>query len=164
MRVAWLLSAFVSLIVVTGVSVSVRKTESEDPFPGEPGTFSNYPLRSLTLSSSQHVTKMVAPLQQWADAHGYRILVGSPRGQPDSIMIEIWNGKVVISATDRLGNGGSVIPGLDLFVYWNGDVADEALLDIVFQQMVDVLSPFGSIEAKSAPSGTPPRERMRNHW
>ena len=161
MRVGCLISILLLLSVGVGVSMIVNRMELEDPFTGE---FDHPPLRSLILSSSQHVTKMIAPLQQWADTHSYKFHVSSSTGQPESILFQIWNGTVVIVASDRLGNGGSIVPGLDISIYWNGDVADDALLDVVSQQISAVLSPFGSIEATSKPPGTPPRSKSRNRW
>ena len=162
MRVRCLL--FVFFLVIVSMGVSVSQMNSEDPFAGEAGEFSNSPLRSLTLTNAQHVTKMTAPLQQWADTHGYKFRVSSSTGQPESILFQLWNGTIVIIAEDRLATGGSENTGLDVFIYWNGDVADDALLDVVSQQISAVLSPFGSIKATSAPPGTPPRSKIRNRW
>lgn len=144
-----------------GVNKNMSIVEVEDPFAGD---FESPALRTLVLSSSQNVAEMANTLQEWAHDHDYKFQASSPTGQAESILLQIWNGTIVILASNRLGNGGSRIPGLNITIYWDGEVANDSLLDTVSEQINGVLTPFGTIEVTSAPPGTPPRKQSTNRW
>lgn len=152
MRFGIALCLLVTLVI--GVHMTLGRMEIEDPFTGE---YENFPLRTLTLSSSRDVEDLTAPLRQWAEGIEYKFRVSSPYGQKGSILFQIWSGLVVIVGTDRMND-----PGLEFYVYLNSDTADDKILDLIAKQLRTVLIPFGQVEVASAPPGTQPRKKSTN--
>ena len=130
--------------------MKMMRVENEGP---PMGNYEYSPLRTVTLTSLRNVADMVAPLRQWAESGGYKFLVDSPTGEPGSISFEMWQGEVVVTGLNRLG-----APGLQFPIYWNGDTADNQMLDEAAEQLRTTLAPFGAVEVTSAPPGTPPRK------
>lgn len=130
--------------------------EIEDPFEGE---YEHIPLRTLTLTSSEDMENVTDPLRQWAGRHGYKFRVSSSTGQKGSILLQIWNGMVVIIGDDRIDG-----PGFRFDIFLNSDAADDQMLDEVAEQLRMALVPFGSVEVTSAPPGTQPRRESTNTW
>ena len=144
------------LALIIGVNMTLGRMEIEDPFTGE---YENFPLRTLTLTSSRDVEDLTAPLRHWAEGNGYKFRVGSPYGQKGSILFQIWNGLIVILGDDRMDD-----PGLRFDVYLNSDTVDDQALDQVAEQLRMVLAPSGQVEVASAPPGTQPRKESTNRF
>ena len=136
--------------------MTVGYTKIEDPFEGE---YENFPLRTLTLTSSREVENLTVPLQQWAENHKYKFRVSSSTGQKGSILFQIWNGLAVTIGDDRVDG-----PGLRFDIYLNSDIADDQMLDRLAEQFRAALVPLGSVEVVSAPPGTQPRRESTNTW
>lgn len=149
---AW--AAWVALaMVMAGVGPGGVAMTVEDPFSNEDYDF--LPSRTLTLSTPMgEYDKVAEAVRRLAEADGYKFRVGSPTGRPGSLIMDMWTRTVVVT-----GSGAPEADTLYFYVYWNGDVADDAALDRVAERLRAHLAPFGPIGATVAPPGTAPRER-----
>lgn len=118
------------------------------------GDYEYFPLKTLTIRGFLDVRKAANALQGWAEGSGYKWHVTSPSREVGSILIEIWSEQIVFSGGETLGG-----PGLEFFLYWNGDTADDRAIDAAVEQLRTRLAPFGTVEVVSAPPGTPPRKK-----
>ena len=141
-----------SLLAMLTIGFGPKVINSMDEHPL--GNYEYFPLRTLVLTSPVDVSDLVGPLRQWAERDGYKFRVSSPTGEQESIVFQVWKGAVDVEGQNRLG-----APGLEFWIYWDGEVADDRVLDDLAEQLRARLVPFGPVAVTSAPPGTRPRKK-----
>lgn len=122
----------------------------EDPFSGE---YIYSPLRTLTLhTTASEYGKVAEAVRRLAEANGYKFRIGSPTGRPESIVVVAWTGDIVLEGGDAPDGNG-----MRFYAYWNGDIADNAALDRITEQLRAHLAPFGPVNVTTAPPGAASR-------
>lgn len=149
----------VTLILLIAAFIGGAVMTKSDSKESQEDNYDYRAMRTVTALDIKEFSALTKALRVFAQEKGCRFVVTHPSGGPDSIMFTITHERFEIVGGDRL-----LQPGLEFFVYWQDDVADDQALDAIAEQLRQVLAPFGTTTVTSALPGTRPREESTNLW
>ena len=152
-------TATIVFIFVIWIGVKLVYDQAMMPFSGK---YDYSWLRSVDLTITGDLSKVIKQLEPWATQRGYEFRNESKLFDGGHVSVLVWRGDLIIWGVNGINKGD-----VEFAIYWNGDFPDEKLIGEIAGQLNAYLLEFGSVKVLSAPPGTrartesPPFQRER---